>query len=1006
MSAGAIIAQKGEDLTPEVFYTNAGVGAVSLTVTIDVWVNGTNTLSAQAATEEGDGLYSFTLAGSNTTTAGRYTFIFKTSGTVDQAWLAARFDVGGNVAENMLTQQQAEQIISTESPRHTYDLNHSKTPDGAALSWVNFDEGAGTTAADGTSNGNDFILTGGVTWGSTDGGNPGERFLTGSYITADGSTGYASNTGLFDSWPAGGWTICFRLCVRAYGSGGYVLSKYNTESPYNSLDITINSSGALAVGANIANSGKAFAGTSALTIGRWYFIGVIYDPAIGYTVYQDDRIVGINTTKTAIGDGSSAGMSLGARLLAGGPGAYTNVSIDSFRAYPRAVKFSEYYDLMAQRAHYPYVTMTDKLVPHGLIIQPTLDEDQNSIQEFNGVYNSAWVGAGTPFRALARSGWTTPTQFVSYTSADGLSWTRGANVLGGGAGGEAASVAGGSIVLFGGVYYKYYQITGGIRVATSPDMVTWTAATTGVFVVPDSVASAFGPFFGGPGVIYDADENLWIMIANYNGSAGASQLLLNGTSPTGPFTIVPGGRLTDLQHGLGPCGNYCVIKLQDGRLASFPFIVETDTALPSVGMVSFSSNGGRNWTGYRYGLVLQITNEIANQDQVADPWCLFVPELNKTFLYYSVTCNSVQHGCISVKTFDGSLDELVIDSMPFGFLDTRLRDEMAPIATIPQGANVAGMSIPNPTAIIAIQTGLATSTQASAIKLQTDKIGTDAADSSNITTLLSRVPGTIQPQTGDSYTVVSNGTYGNAMLKTVSVAIQGIVTNNNSLLTNGTYGLQALATLLIAVPLAVWNTAQSAISAGATMGKFLLSLMSGGTGPYTYTITVNDGTSPVSGVAVSLTNGTTVQATTTNNSGVATFNVAGAVWVLAAFKPGYTYGGSAITVSSNGNTTVSMVPMVIPSPPSASQTMAYYYTDIPETSITYAMTIQPSGSGLEFDGDPVVVVSDGTTGFWTAPLYKGATYTLQCGSGPVLTFAVPLSAGSSTPLTNLLGLSS
>lgn len=101
MSAGAIIAQKGEDLTPEVAYTNAGVGATGLTVTVDVWVNGSNTLSAQSATEEGDGLYRFTLTGSNTTTAGRYTFVFKTAGTVDQAWQYCRFDVGGNIAQSL-----------------------------------------------------------------------------------------------------------------------------------------------------------------------------------------------------------------------------------------------------------------------------------------------------------------------------------------------------------------------------------------------------------------------------------------------------------------------------------------------------------------------------------------------------------------------------------------------------------------------------------------------------------------------------------------------------------------------------------------------------------------------------------------------------------------------------------------------------------------------------------------------------------------------------------------
>ncbi|RYX84202.1 hypothetical protein EON83_10930 [bacterium] len=57
------------------------VGKTGLTVTVNVWRNGSSVVSGAAATEIGDGLYSYTLASGSVGTAGSYVAVFKTTDT-------------------------------------------------------------------------------------------------------------------------------------------------------------------------------------------------------------------------------------------------------------------------------------------------------------------------------------------------------------------------------------------------------------------------------------------------------------------------------------------------------------------------------------------------------------------------------------------------------------------------------------------------------------------------------------------------------------------------------------------------------------------------------------------------------------------------------------------------------------------------------------------------------------------------------------------------------------
>lgn len=86
------------------FYVASKVGKTGLLdVTVDVYnPAGAEIVTAGAATEVGDGLYSYTLASGSTGTVGEYAAIFKTAdGTVDQQHIPALWVVGRAGIENL-----------------------------------------------------------------------------------------------------------------------------------------------------------------------------------------------------------------------------------------------------------------------------------------------------------------------------------------------------------------------------------------------------------------------------------------------------------------------------------------------------------------------------------------------------------------------------------------------------------------------------------------------------------------------------------------------------------------------------------------------------------------------------------------------------------------------------------------------------------------------------------------------------------------------------------------
>ena len=99
-----MIEQIGENLTCRCFYTSGGAAKTGLTVTVDVYnPAGTQIVTGASATEIGSsGVYQYTLSSASVTTAGLYSFIFKTSDTtVDIKDFQLGYDVGTDWVEHV-----------------------------------------------------------------------------------------------------------------------------------------------------------------------------------------------------------------------------------------------------------------------------------------------------------------------------------------------------------------------------------------------------------------------------------------------------------------------------------------------------------------------------------------------------------------------------------------------------------------------------------------------------------------------------------------------------------------------------------------------------------------------------------------------------------------------------------------------------------------------------------------------------------------------------------------
>ena len=161
---------------------------------------------------------------------------------------------------------------------------------------------------------------------------------------------------------------------------------------------------------------------------------------------------------------------------------------------------------------------------------------------------------------------------------------------------------------------------------------------------------------------------------------------------------------------------------------------------------------------------------------------------------------------------------------------------------------------------------------------------------------------------------------------------------------------------------------------------------SSGSGAYTLTVQVTDGTTALQGAKVRLTQGVTSLTGTTNASGVVAFSVDAATWNVAITKDGYQFSPTTKVVSGTGSQTYSMTAVVItaPSDPNKSAvTITCYGTDT-EVEAGVTLTIQqtsaPSGDeNHAFDGTAWTETSD-VDGLVSLTLWRNAGYRIKRGT--------------------------
>lgn len=129
-------------------YVASGLGATGLTVTIDVWRNRAGTitevLTAQAATEVGDGLYFYKIPTANVAAGDDFMYTFKTAGTADQKdlqgvvfidanWTAARAAYLDSAVSGAATEAEVLAVVTAAENNIINNVDSISTQMGAPV---------------------------------------------------------------------------------------------------------------------------------------------------------------------------------------------------------------------------------------------------------------------------------------------------------------------------------------------------------------------------------------------------------------------------------------------------------------------------------------------------------------------------------------------------------------------------------------------------------------------------------------------------------------------------------------------------------------------------------------------------------------------------------------------------------------------------------------------------------------------------------------------------------
>jgi hypothetical protein len=183
---------------------------------------------------------------------------------------------------------------------------------------------------------------------------------------------------------------------------------------------------------------------------------------------------------------------------------------------------------------------------------------------------------------------------------------------------------------------------------------------------------------------------------------------------------------------------------------------------------------------------------------------------------------------------------------------------------------------------------------------------------------------------------------------------------------------------------------------------------SGGSGARTVTITVTLNSNAVEGATVRLTKSAETYTGTTNASGVVTFNVDDGTWTVAITAAGASFAGASLVVDGNETQTYTLTATSI-TPSSTGLVTGYWvcysHLGVVESGVLITMICKkvPAESGFALDSATRTATSgaDGIAQF--ANLIPGATYQVARGSGQNFMIKVPDDATDTIELNSILG---
>jgi hypothetical protein len=169
-------------------------------------------------------------------------------------------------------------------------------------------------------------------------------------------------------------------------------------------------------------------------------------------------------------------------------------------------------------------------------------------------------------------------------------------------------------------------------------------------------------------------------------------------------------------------------------------------------------------------------------------------------------------------------------------------------------------------------------------------------------------------------------------------------------------------------------------------------------------ITVNDGTTALSGVRVRLTSGALTYVYATDALGQVSTNLDDGSWTVALTLAGYTYAGTTLVVDGNETATYSMTAISITPSDDPAQCTGYltcYDEDgnaEAGVSITIKQTAASQATAYAFDSVSRTEVSAANGLVQFTGLWQGANYKLWRGGGASVSVTIPAAATYALPV--------